>query len=146
MKKFICWLFAKSITPEIKLVFTDEGSSFEYATNTVYLNFNDDCDGFIRHLKFVHGLRGADNFNVIMWQILHEIGHYFTLDYCEDNENLERAICALIDEDEAKNSEKIQNIYFNLEKEWEATEWAINYLIDNQKKCTFFSKLLDILI
>ena len=145
MTKLLCWLFIKSITPEIKIVFSNNGSSFEYATNTVYLDFNDDCTGFMRHLKFEHGMRGADNFNIIMWQMLHEVGHFYTLDYCEDDESLERTICALIDEDEAKNSEKIQNIYFNLEKEWEATEWASNYLIFHEKKCTFFSKLLDIL-
>ena len=116
MTKLLCWLFIKSITPEIKIVFSNNGSSFEYATNTVYLDFNDDCTGFMRHLKFEHGMRGADNFNIIMWQMLHEVGHFYTLDYCEDDESLERTICALIDEDEAKNSEKIQNIYFNLEK------------------------------
>ena len=142
MKKFICWLFVKSITPDIKLTFTNEDSSFEYATNTVYLTFGDDCTGFIRRLKFVHGMRGADNFNIIMWQILHEIGHYFTPDYCEDDESLERAICALIDEDEAKNSEKIQNIYFNLEKEYGATEWASNYLIFHKKNALFSQNYL----
>lgn len=145
MLKILCWLFVKSISPKLKIVFTDEGSSFEYTTDTVYLTFGENCDGFMRHLKFVHGIRGADNFNIVMWQILHEIGHYFTLDYCEDDEKIERAICALIDENSAKNSEKIQDMYFNLEKEWEATEWGIDYLINNQNKCKIFSKLLDIL-
>ena len=142
MKKFLIWLFIKSIVPRMKVVFTDEGSSFEYETNTIYLTLGEDCNGFMRHLKNVHGVKGADNFSIIMWQILHEIGHYFTLDYCEEDDSIERAICALIDKDTAANSEKIQDMYFNMEKEYEATEWAINYVIEHTNKCKLISDLL----
>lgn len=145
MKKFLIWLFIKSIVPKMKIVFTpNEGSSFEWSTDTIYLDVNENCDGFMRHLKNVHGIRGADNFNIIIWQILHEIGHYFTLDFIDEDEDeqTERAICALIDEETANNSEAIQDLYFNLEAEWQATEWAIDYIKIHFIKCRFFSKLL----
>jgi hypothetical protein len=79
-----------------------------------------------------------------MWQVLHEIGHYYTLDFIEedDDEIFERAVCSLIDKDTAENNEKIQDIYFNLEKEWQATEWAISYANKHFKKCKFFNKFL----
>ena len=144
MKKFIIWLFIKSIVPEIKVIFTDDGSSFEWSTNTVYLDLNENCDGFMRHLKAKHHVIDYYRINKIVWQILHEIGHYFTLDFVEEDEDeqTERAICTLIDKETAENNEKIQDMYFNLEKEWQATEWAKDYIINHFTKCRFFSKLL----
>ena len=145
MKKFLIWLFIKSIVPKMKIVFTpNEGSSFEWSTDTIYLDINENCDGFLRHLKTKHHIQDCYRINKIIWQILHEIGHYFTLDFIEEDEDeqTERAICALIDEETANNSEAIQDLYFNLEKEWQATEWAIDYVKTHFTKCRFFSKLL----
>ena len=150
MKKFIIWLFIKSIVPEMKVIFTDDGSSFEWSTNTVYLDVNENCDGFMRHLKTKHLPQYFNyhlhlyEFNKIVWQVLHEIGHYFTLDFIEEDEDeqTERAICSLIDKETAENNEKIQDMYFNLEKEWQATEWAIRYVDTHYRKCRFFNKLL----
>ena len=145
MKKFLIWLFIKSIVPKMKIVFIpNEGSSFEWSTDTIYLDVNENCDGFLRHLKSKHHIQDCYRINKIIWQILHEIGHYFTLDFVEEDEDeqTERAICALIDEETANNSEAIQDLYFNLEKEWQATEWAIDYVKTHFAKCRFFSKLL----
>ena len=157
MKKFLIWLFVKSIVPKMKIVFTpNEGTSFEWSTNTIYLDVNENCDGFLRHLNKVHLLQyyednamfnmklGLHDINKIVWQILHEIGHYFTLDFIveDEDEQTERAICSLIDEETADNSEKIQDMYFNLEKEWQATEWAIRYADRHYRKCMLISKLL----
>ena len=157
MKKFLIWLFIKSIVPKMKVVFTDEESSFEWSTDTIYLNLNENVDGFMRHLKKKHlSQYYQDNaafsmrlslydINKTVWQTLHEIGHYFTLDFVEEDEDeqTERAICALIDKDVAENSEAIQDMYFNLEKEWQATEWAIRYTDTHYRKCMLISKLLD---
>ena len=153
MKKFIIWLFIKSIVPERKIIFTDDGSSFEWSTNTIYLDINENCDGFMRHLHRAHfsnyesmfGFHlGLYDFKKTIWQILHEIGHYFTLDFVEEDEDeqTERAICTLIDKETAENNEKIQDMYFNLEKEWQATEWAVDYANCHYRKCRFFNKLL----
>ena len=150
MKKIIIWLFIKSINSHLRVVFTDEESSFEWSTDTIYLNLNENCDGFMRHLKAKHLPQYFNyhlhlyEFNKIIWQILHEIGHYFTLDFIEENddETFERAMCGLIDKNTAENNEKIQDIYFNLEKEWQATEWAIRYADKHYYKCRFFNKFL----
>jgi hypothetical protein len=144
MKKIIIWLFIKSINPHLKVVFTDEESSFEWSTDTIYLNLNENCHGFMRHLRTGHHVNDYWRFNKIIWQVLHEIGHYYTLDFIEedDDEIFERAVCSLIDKDTAENNIKIQNIYFNLEKEWEATEWAIRYAKQHFTKCKFFNKFL----
>ena len=143
MKNFIIWLFIKSINSKIKLAFADE-SAFEWSTDTVYLNINENCDGFLRHLRNSHHVHDYWKLNKIIWQILHEIGHYYTLDFIEEDEDeeMERAICALIDKETAESNEKIQDIYFNLEKEWQATEWTKEYARNHFNKCRFFSKLL----
>ena len=156
MEKIIIWLFIKSINPHLKVVFTDEESSFEWSTDTVYLNLNENVDGFMRHLNKVHLIQyyqdnamfnmnlGLHDINKTIWQVLHEIGHYYTLDFIDESEDeqAERALCALIDKDTAENNEKIQDIYFNLEKEWQATEWAIRYVDKHFTKCKFFNKFL----
>ena len=151
MKKILIWLFIKSIVPHMRIVFINEDSAFEYSTDTVYLNLNENCNAFMRHLKESHLPQytpicnkhlGLYNFNKTIWQILHEIGHYFTLDYCKNDDKAERAICALIDKDTAENSETIQDLYFNLGKEWEATECAIHYANTHYRKCSLFNKLL----
>lgn len=141
MKKIIIWLFIKSINPRLKVVFTDEESSFEWSTDTIYLNLDENCDGFMRHLRTEHHINDYWRINKIIWQVLHEIGHYYTLDFIEeDDEIFERAVCSLIDKDTAENNRKIQDIYFNLNKEWEATEWAIRYVKQHFTKCKFFNK------
>lgn len=144
MKKFIILLFIKSINPHLKVVFTDEESSFEWSTDTIYLNLNENCHGFLRHLRTEHHVNDYWRINKVIWQALHEIGHYYTLDFIEedDDEIFERAICSLIDKDTAENNVKIQNVYFNLEKEWQATEWAIRYVKQHFTKCKFFNKFL----
>lgn len=144
MKKFIIWLLIKSIVPKMKVKFVKDGSSFEWSTDTIYLDINENCDGFFRHLRTKHHVMDYYRINKIIWQVLHEIGHYFTLDFIEEDEDeeMERAICAFIDKETAESSEAIQNIYFNLEKEWQATEWAKDYISNHFTKCRFFTKLL----
>lgn len=144
MKKIIIWLFIKSINPRLKVVFTDEESSFEWATDTIYLNLNENCHGFMRHLRTGHHINDYWRINKNIWQALHEIGHYYTLDFIEEDEDetFERAVCSLIDKDTAESNEQIQDIYFNLEKEWQATEWAVDYANYHYRKCRFFNKFL----
>lgn len=153
MKKFIIWLLIKSIVPKMKVKFVEDGSSFEYETNTIYLDLNENCDGFMRHLHRVHfgnyesmfGFHlGLYDIKKTVWQVLHEIGHYFTLDIADEDEDeqIERAICSLIDRDTAENNEQIMNMYFNLDKEYQATEWAIDYANYHYRKIRLFNKLL----
>ena len=92
---------------------------------------SDDC-GFMRHLREVHGYSDADQYCLALWTLLHEIGHYYTIDYAEDD-LWTRAICGLISYEEASKNSELQDIYFNIENEWEATEWAIKW-VDSHKR------------
>ena len=46
------------------------------------------------------------------------------------------------DKDTAENNEQIMNMYFNLDKEYQATEWAIDYANYHYRKIRLFNKLL----
>lgn len=143
MKKLAAWVFVKLVEPKIGVRFCKDGNSYDHVKEIVYLDLDDkqDC-GFLRHLEKEHGFEDTRNYSLAVWSILHEIGHYNTLDECEEDDFMTRIMCAVIEKDVAKNSERIQNAYFNLESEWLATEWAIDYLIKNKMLCKIFSGLL----
>lgn len=142
MQKFLMWVFAKAVRPSIKFHFGDD-NYFDADENEIWLNpkDNEDC-GFLRHLKEVHGFEKTMNYPLWMWSVLHEIGHFETLDFCESDEMTERVICASHSKEEAEQSVELQDLYFNLESEWEATEWAINFIKSHPFLCGAFSVLL----
>lgn len=74
----------------------------------------------------------ADRYSLALWTLLHEIGHYNTVDYAEDD-LIARAICGLASREEALKDLKLQDIYFNIENEWEATEWAIEWINSHKR-------------
>ena len=138
--KIFYWLFTKIVCPQIQVKFSNNGWEYDHIEETIYIDPKDtkDC-GFLRHLKKVHGYK--NNYSLMVWSVLHEIGHYHTLDYCEIDE-FTRALIGLISPEEAEKSEKIQDAYFNLEEEWEATEWAIEYAKNHKMLCALFTVLL----
>lgn len=73
---------------------------------------------------FIKHCPTAKDFNNITISLLHEIGHIMTVDdiYGEQIKT--------------KDNEK----YFNSHDEWIATEWAINFLINNTKLLRKFEK------
>lgn len=75
-------------------------------------------DFFIKHCPM------AKDFNNITISLLHEIGHIMTID-----ESYGEQI-------KTKDNEK----YFTSHDEWIATEWAINFLINNTKLLRKFEK------
>lgn len=101
----------------------------------------DDC-GFMRHVVKVHGFKEASSYGYDILTVLHEVGHAKTLDFCESDELPTRALCASYSVEEARDSIAIQDLYFNLESEWEATEWAINFIKSHPFLCKAFSVLL----
>lgn len=137
MKKLFALLFTKMVCSEIKIRFSNKGSYFDYDSDCIYLDPTEEDCGFFRHLTEVHKCSFADKYPMIMWSILHEIGHFYTIDFCEDDYEM-RLFLSLCDGSKIE----IQDSYFNLESEWEATEWAINFIIDNPKLCKKFSKIL----
>ena len=140
----IVTLFVKDRDDELSIVFTDEGNEYDYVQSCIYFNPHDleDC-GFLRHLREVHGFTDCDKYSLLLWTLLHEIGHHFTIDYCEEDEMETRMLCAMCSKEEAEKSTHIQDLYFNLESEWEATEWAIEFVSTNPILCETLSKKLE---
>ena len=122
MKRLFALLFTKMVCSEIKIRFSNNGSYFDFNSDCIYLDPNENDCGF---------------YSLLVWSILHEIGHYYTLDFCDDDSEL-RLFLAFCD----GSLIEIQDAYFNLESEWEATEWAIDFIIEHSKLCKFFSKIL----
>lgn len=128
-------IVTKIVAPRLKIRYDDnEQTCYDCNEECLIIGndfYSDGC-GFMRHLREVHGYINADQYSLALWTLLHEIGHYYTIDYAEDN-LIVRAICRLTSYEEASKNPKLQDIYYNIENEWEATEWAIKW-IDSHKK------------
>ena len=142
--KLRVWLAGKIVCPRLKFTYhNDSGTYYDNKNKKVTLGLNawqDEC-GFLRHLREEHGCKEWNKVNVGVWSLLHEIGHYHTFDYVEDD-SFTRAFCAVIPLDVAKEYSKYQDLYFNMESEFEATEWAIEWLHKNPWR----SRLVNLLL
>ena len=137
----------KSIAPEINVIYDEtEPTCFDHDLKAISIgvDFQDDDCGFMRHIKFNHDYPEAEEYSLTLWSILHELGHYFTSNngYISTEELAEYALCGLIPREIAENNESIQNMYFDIESEWNATEWAINWIKDNTDLARQFNDLL----
>jgi hypothetical protein len=133
------WLFAKIVCPSVKFRYTKDTCSYDYVQEIVYYNPHENAMGFLRNLKEVH--KCPLNYGLPLWTILHEIGHYHTLDECDDDLET-RALCAIIPLDKAKDCDKLQDLYYGIESEWVATEWAIDYAKSHPFICRLFNLVL----
>ena len=134
------------VCPEVTLIFNNEDDSYyEYATDTISIDPNpQDDDGFLRHLIEAHECAFALDYPLVLWTILHEIGHYFTLDEFDLEDDMEtRILCATISFEVARDNPLIQNMYYDLHSEWVATEWAINFISQHRHACDELVALLD---
>lgn len=125
-----------------------ETTELDWATDTIYLNLDgSEPDlGFRRHLCEKHREHNAYTVDELIWSVLHEIGHYMTVDdLCEGWEEEEapvRAVCAMLSTEQVAASERLQDLYFDLPSEWEATEWAVEIVDSDPKR---FWALTDLL-
>ena len=123
-------------------------TELDWATDTIYLNLdgNEPDLGFIRHLREVHKERNAYTIDESLWAVLHEIGHYMMVDDLdegwEDEEAPVRAVCAMLSTEQVASSERLQDLYFNLPSEWEATEWAVETV---EGDLDYFNAMTDLL-
>lgn len=137
----------KSIAPEVEVrCEDDEITCFDYDLNAVIIGKDfqiDDC-GFMRHVRYNHNFEDAYEYSLMFWSILHELGHYFTGNngYLSDEEMADYILCGLIPREMADENEALQNIYFDIESEWNATEWAINWIKNNTELAKTFTELL----
>ena len=142
MKKTRIRNFIESIA-DVNVTFRKGGFYYDAPTETVNVDFSDieNDYGFIRNLKEVHKCRFVDRYSHLLWAILHEVGHYYTLDdYLDDEEEAgARLALACLTEEMVKDPE-IQDMYYAIPSEWGATEWAIQFVRHNRSVCEHFDK------
>lgn len=133
-------LAAKLIQPRVRVrISKDEGSNFDHSNDTLTIGTDLEEDyGFMSHLEEIHRCNFAREYNQRLWTILHEIGHY-EMDEVEDEETdngmLYATMVSFVDENYANQ------MYFNLPREWTATEWAIEWILLNPHKAKFLNWL-----
>lgn len=140
LKKIIIFLFIKTINPRIKVKYDENAFAFRFINNTLYYNFDLVDMGFLRHMRECH--KWEPQFGLMVYSLLHELGHYYMQDCIDDDELETRAYCALFPVECVLKRPDIQNLYFNLESEFEATEWAIDYSYKHHWKCKIFDSLI----
>lgn len=85
-----------------------------------------------------HGLKV--DCGIFLLSLFHEVGHYFTL---EDLDEKTEKRCERIKETLSPNKDKDCLKYFGLADEIIATEWAIEYINNNEKKLEKLAKKLQ---
>ena len=140
-------IVAKIVAPELKVKFDeDDFTCFDFEEEAIIIGKDFDAYdfGFMRHLRQKHKMTDADKFSIRLWTILHEIGHYETEDECESDEFLVRAALGTMDREDVVSSPMLQDCYFNLESEWKATEWAIEWVRSHRALAAVFNVLVRI--
>lgn len=133
------WIAAKCIAPKVKFSFNnDDPSYYNSDTDSINICVEENCEDFLAHVRQYHDFHETQLAQPLVWIMLHEIGHHYTL-VEDDEEDSLRMILKMAFEVE-ETDRKIA--YYNLPNEWKATEWAINYI----KKHRVFVKILNWLV
>lgn len=131
--------FVKTFDEEISVTFLEKSNSFTHGDKVLNINFNElqteEFQFFIDHLIEKHKFENAKEFNPVTLTILHEMGHYFNKDIV--NNWIDMIIISLIEDPRERQYE-----YFNTKDEWEATEWAINFIKTNYAIVKLFEEKL----
>jgi len=130
------------IEPEVEATEDKTDSTFyDCEEERINIGYEEDDCGFMEHIVRKHKYPEAYDFSLELWTILHEIGHYETPDVEESDREYDiRLACACIPK---TNDKKVTDRYFNLSREWAATEWAIDYVEEHKALCKMFDKLLE---
>lgn len=116
MKRLILrWLKHKTGC-KAKLRFTKTGSYYDPDYETIYFELDEDAPFFLEHLKEVHNYQGVYSNDI--FGLLHEIGHWMN----EFDNFTSKPLLP------GKNE---YYRYYNMQVEYFATEWAINWINDN---------------
>lgn len=128
--------FVKNINPNITIKWDSE----EFCADTDELTV---CVGQVYHnyeeqlfLDFVEKEFGII-MDIFLVSLLHEIGHIETFDEEIDEERtlFYSILMASYEEDKI---EEYNEKYFRIKSEYNATEWAVNYYLDNKELCDEF--------
>lgn len=79
--------------------------------------------------------------NIFIMSLLHEVGHFFTLNTFSkmeiENDHLAKEVIEeMLDADDS--DDEIYSLYFDLKIERVATAWAVDYYKSNKKRCDNF--------
>lgn len=146
MNKLVANFIVKSIAPSVSLHYEEDSSTcFDHDLKAVIIgdDFEDDC-GFMRHIKYNHNFAQAYDYSINLWSILHELGHYFVGDdgVVSEEEAVQYAFCAMLSKDIVANNPYLQNVYFDIEAEFKATEWAIDWIVSHPRLAKIYNNLL----
>lgn len=136
--------FVAKVCPDLCVEFNREDDAFyDYTEELISIDPNTpntDDDGFIRHIVEKHHFSQGYNYPMLLWTILHEIGHHETEDLVEDYsaEFEVRTMCAMVSQEVARSNTHLQDMYYDLESEWLATEWAIQFVQTHADLCREF--------
>ena len=149
MREKLIRLFVKTTAPKVKVIFNPlDDCHYRHIDEVMNINLsqasNEDDGGFRHHLALVHKCPFVNEISLPLWSILHELGHHFTADEIDLDDKLDlfEQREQLFAMQEHLTDEEMNNAYFNLADEWEATEWAIAYIKKHPIKCLIFGDLL----
>lgn len=113
----------------------------EVATKDVYIgNKMYDYDTEL-YIKWLQQQPEYIPINFILISILHEVGHIMTYTKAKEKErNVLYGIYAFLNEFNILSTDTLNNKYFNIPDERQATMWGINFYKNNKIKC---DKLLN---
>lgn len=142
LKKLYIKRFIKNLLPNCKIIFDKESYIInnEIPTISVALQkqlFDEDFNEFTRQEFGI-------SINYLLISILHEIGHYFTRDYFNQIHK-EITMTNLYSEYENNRItlQELNQIYWRLPLEKNATEWGLNFYKNNKKLCEDFLKKMQ---
>lgn len=120
--------FAKKYAPTATFKIAEE-CYYDNELDELGFCFDQVDEMFDRHIRTEHKFPDIDKINLNLFSLLHEIGHYHTMDECDESEEdeLTRTLFSVIPYEVAYCDYEITRAYFNLDMEWQATEWAINF-------------------
>ncbi len=134
--------FVKIIDKNIK-VKKGKALQCDIENKIIYVAFESDEIDIETFLELVNELNPKCKYNDIILGILHEIGHIYT--YTEENEREWDKDNALLEELFKKNmisARDFNRLYVRLPLEQNATQWAIDFAMMNQKFMDEYSKII----
>lgn len=117
-----------------------EDFAYYYNTNTITYSFYTDSDSTEEYQKFI-----AKNFpyvtcNIFLWSLLHEVGHHETINRWDDDQQdfFDKEKEEIEEEMGQGHDRELYQRYFNVPDEYAASEWAAEYLEENEEKIRLF--------
>lgn len=136
VKEVVTNIFAKSVLKnEGKVFFSRKAENqcvFDELAYVVLNLLDTNADElFLNHIEKRHNFKKARKYCPFLWTVLHEIGHikvdgeqYIEGDAYE--EALIKVLCSIADNEKEWNEAAV--LHFEMKGEWEATDWAIDFV------------------